>query len=84
MKYRKKPVEVYAEQFYDNKEDMARLCELGLDYVRVHQSEVGPVLTCGKFVGTSVKEGDYIVKTSNGDFYPMDKATFERTYEAVQ
>ena len=81
MKYRKKPVEVYAEQFYNNKEDLARLCELGLERCTVTED---PVLFIETPEGVMrADEGDYIVRGVAGEFYPVKKEIFQRTYEAV-
>lgn len=33
---------------------------------------------------TKVRIGDYVVRGTNGEFYPVDAATFEFKYEEVQ
>ena len=81
MKYRKKPVEVYAERFYNNKEALVRLCELGLTRCTVTKD---PALFIETLEGVMrADEGDYIVKGINGEFYPVKPEIFERIYEAV-
>ena len=81
MKYRKKPVEVYAEQFYNNREDMVRMCELGLTRCTVTKDPALYIETLEGIVRAD--EGDYIVRGVAGEFYPVKKEIFERTYEAV-
>ena len=81
MKYRKKPVEVYAERFYDNKEDLVRLCELGLTRCTVTKD---PALFIETPEGIMrADEGDYIVRGVTGEFFHVKKEIFERTYERV-
>lgn len=81
MKYRKKPVEVHAEQFYDNREDMVRLCELGLTRCTVTKDPAIFIETPEGIMRAD--EGDYIVRGVAGEFYPVKKEIFERTYEVV-
>ena len=84
MKFKKKPVPVCAEQFYDNREDMVRLCELGLGRCTVSKEKGKPVLYIETLEGVmKACEGDYIVRGVAGEFYPVKKEIFERTYEAV-
>lgn len=33
---------------------------------------------------TKVRIGDYVVRGTNGEFYPVDAATFEFKYEEIQ
>jgi hypothetical protein len=33
---------------------------------------------------TKVRVGDYVVRGTNGEFYPVDAATFEFKYEEIQ
>lgn len=85
MRYRKKPLEVCAEQFMDDAESMVRLCELGLDFVRVRYDRKEPLLVIDTLEGEMTAEvGDYIVRGIAGEFYPVKREIFERSYEAVE
>lgn len=45
----------------------------------------GPDLICTTLRHvTKVRIGDYVVRGTNGEFYPVDAATFEFKYEEIQ
>ncbi len=87
MKYRKKPVEVEAMQYTEEKRDeVIRWCdcqhtsidedgaEYELENLRIHTLE-------GKMMA---RLGDYIIKGVQGEFYPCKPDIFEATYERVE
>ena len=86
MKYRNKPVVIEAVQFKDTEESILELSELGLDPVRIdYANSSNPILkieTLGGFL--IAKEGDYIIKGVQGEFYPCKHDTFKETYEKVE
>ena len=86
MKYRKKPVVVEAVQFVDTEKSILKLSELGLDPVRVDYADLdNPVLKIETLEGLMIAtEGDYIIKSVQGEFYPCKPDIFEQTYEPVE
>lgn len=80
MKYRKKPVEVEAKRWVGfNWDDIAEWCPYGLTHI------IGSDLTIDTLEGRmTVKEGDWIIKGVEGEFYPCKPDIFEKTYEKVK
>lgn len=85
QKYRKKPIEIEAIQFWDNTSCLMELSEMGLDPVNVDYSNRNlPTLKIKTLEGTMLaKEGDYIIKGIRGEFYPCKPAIFLQTYDKV-
>lgn len=76
MKYRKKPVVIEAEQFFEGGGmplpfAAEGVCCLGPDGWYVQTLE-GPL---------HISDGDYIIKGVKGEFYPCKPDIFEATYE---
>lgn len=86
MKYRKKPVFIEAVQFKDTEESILELSELGLDPVRIDYADSSnPILKVETIGGLMVaKEGDYIIKGAQGEFYLFKHDIFEEIYEKVE
>lgn len=94
MKYRKKPVEVWAELYKDGMEDGFDFCEIFTGKFicsmtkEEMQNNAWPKSDRKPFIVTPngkmrVDNGDYVVTDSNGDRYPCKSAIFEQTYEPV-
>jgi hypothetical protein len=97
MKYRKKPVEIEAIQFfYGNEESENKLIDFCGDHVTNDCHDIGDILTDIHFgVPTTlyvkslegnmkISHGDFIIKGVNGEFYPCKPDIFEKTYEKVE
>jgi hypothetical protein len=77
MKFRKKPVVIEAEQFFE------KGVLLPFQYVGICQ--LGPK---GWFIETlegplHISEGDWIIRGVKGEFYPCKPDIFEAAYEPV-
>ena len=88
MKYRKKPVVIDAWLFTEEKiqkghipgvEDRAMFSEIWLG----KSSEDGRYYIDTLEGQMTVKEGDYIIKGVQGEFYPCKPDIFKQTYEPV-
>ena len=86
-KWRKKPVVVDAWQFTKEnyKEGVPRFLKhphvvLWRQYAGTHIA--GNITTLSGKV--RAKEGDYIIKGVEGEFYPCDPGIFEKTYEEAK
>lgn len=91
MKYRKKPVVIEAEQFYENKrKDSLFLTKAVRDKADVSEMWFHENATGGRYyINTlegplKVSNGDYIIKGIQGEFYPCKPDIFEATYEKVE
>ena len=78
MKYRKKPVVIEAEQYFDNQEVghwPSGICKslACYDYPHIHTLEGHHIVTSGDWIITGVK----------GEKYPCKPDIFEQTYEPV-
>lgn len=96
-KYIKKRIEVEAEQFICGSEvpvmnflGLTEECKKGsLFYennvasIKIHQPEVSTLIIKTLEGNMEAKNGDYIIKGVNGEFYPCKKDIFEKTYEEV-
>ncbi|SDI15235.1 hypothetical protein SAMN05192534_12341 [Alteribacillus persepolensis] len=85
MRYRKKPVEVKAIQFWDDPGIIKSISDfLGKDIVVDYKNPTKPVLDIETLEGVmTAKVGDYIIRGVNGEFYPCKPDIFEKTYEKV-
>jgi len=75
MKYRKKPVVIEAEQFYETKTlpfHPAPVC--------CYTAEIGWHIETIEG-NLHISEGDWIIKGVKGEFYPCKPDIFEATYE---
>lgn len=94
MKYRKRPLEVEAMKFEYSTEGIALLKEfcgaalvstnklrhpLAVGEAEIATLEDGNVMTV-KHIAT---EGDYVIKGTFGEFYPIKAHIFEMTYVSV-
>lgn len=83
-KFRKKPVEIEAEQWLGNRESWDRIMEMGLRKWKPGSmgSETFSIETLeGDMLA---KKGDWIIKGVNGEFYPCKPDIFEKTYDKVK
>jgi hypothetical protein len=93
MKYRKKPVVIEAVQFDGNNiEELQEFCMVNapsfFQAVDEEDRDDDPEITAqvwdklhSTWVG--VKDGQWIIKGIQGEFYPCDPDVFEATYEKV-
>lgn len=90
MKFRKKPVVIEAVQFSNkltemyNKEEM--LVHFGdfKDWYFVYEKGWEPLLIITTLKGEMfARQGDWIIKGVNGEFYPCKPDIFEKTYEPI-
>ncbi len=85
MKFRKKPIVIEAEQFlsfkfrHNDASDFLRkaLC------VKAHHGYQGAVHIHTLEGVHDVKDGDWIIKGVNGEFYPCKPDIFDKTYDVV-
>lgn len=94
MRAIKKPIEVEVIQFLYTPHDVLRLekfCNGALGDVK-KQRHIGAIaeaeiktLEDGQYLKVKhiAKEGDYVVKGPLGEYWPVDKKTFEHTYEII-
>lgn len=83
MKFRKKPVEIEATQFFSNNYDYER--GRGLEGVIKIKDSFGTIRYAIETLEgrMAVKEGDWIIKGVKGEFYPCKPDIFEMTYEKL-
>lgn len=81
MKVRKKPIIVDAYQInHDTREFLSEWadltwCETGLSYTKYMIPTLEGIHECA--------EGDYIIRGVEGEYYPIKKHIFEKTYEVI-
>lgn len=90
QKYRKKPIEIEALQIYGNVTEIKDFIGNNGDaWINDAAWQVGkgiPItqVTIHTLEGDmTAKDGDYIIKGVQGEFYPCKKDIFEQTYELV-
>lgn len=81
-RFRKKPIEIFAIQFFSQKWVASAPPEF---FIAVQSNE----RTGDPYIETlegpmRVSEGDWIIKGVNGEFYPCKPEIFEKTYEAAE
>lgn len=80
QKYRKKPVEIKAVQWFPDKDYMNRPFFRKYNVFQI-DANTGHIDTLeGMMV---VNSGDWIIKGSKGEFYPCKPDIFEATYEKI-
>jgi len=86
-RYRKKPVEVEAEQFFRHGDKIPN----GAEYISLHEFTgrpdcVGIMVFAVKTLNgwVRINNGDWIITGVNGEKYPCDPAVFKATYEEVK
>lgn len=80
MKYRKKPVEIEAIQWNgSNLEELVGF--VGAKTIEMIGKTPYIKTLEGKMM---VSEGDYVIKSVEGEFYPCKPNIFEQTYEKVE
>jgi ethanolamine utilization protein EutQ (cupin superfamily) len=88
MKYLSKPVEIEAIQFTGlaSYNEMLLAWDRNFDDVAVHFEDLpSQVLEIRTLEGTmTANVGDYIIKGTEGEFYPCKPSVFERKYEALR
>lgn len=85
-KYRKKPVEIEAVQFFDTTESIMELSDfIGYEIRIDYKDKNNPILRIKTLEGImKASVGDYIIKGVKGEFYPCKPDIFEATYEKVE
>ena len=86
MKFRKKPVDVEAEQFLATAESFSAIVNLGIHHSQWREGEIGGDYF---FITTpsgevKVSKGDWVIKGVNGEFYPCKPDIFEKTYDCIE
>lgn len=83
-KYRKKPVEIEAEQFTEANKDRAFnfvTCNRSADF----DASGAPILKIQTLEGEMTATlGDWIIRGVKGEFYPCKPDIFEATYEKAE
>lgn len=87
MKFRKKPIVIEAQQWFENKINsddpfwkwMTADCEFFDPDGVVYGLEIATLEG-----NLTVSDGDWIIKGIKGEFYPCKPYIFEATYEAVE
>lgn len=87
-RYRKKPIEIEAIKFeytVDGLEELLKFVDTQpVSYWKERHPDALGKATIATLEGVMVaKEGDYIIKGVNGEFYPCKADIFEKTYEEV-
>lgn len=86
-KYRKKPVVIEAEQFF-NLEDYLKIVawarESGSTFADDFQYQTNIMIIPTLEGAMTANPGDYIIKGVNGEFYPCKPEIFVKTYEKVK
>lgn len=84
MKFRKKPVVIDAEQLTEENGDrLAQWC--GGSWHETHKPGYASSLYISTPEGRmQAKQGDWIIRGVNGEFYPCKPDIFAKTYEAVE
>lgn len=83
-KYRKKPVEIEAIQFFDTPEQLDKLSDFMGDVKVNYSNPDKPVILIHTLEGVmTASMGDYIIKGVDGEFYPCKPDIFKKTYEFV-
>jgi hypothetical protein len=81
MKFRKKPVVIEAVQWTgENLEELRAFVPEEFRHNKIHEP-MGIWTLEGVM---TIKEGDWIIKGVEGEFYPCKPDIFEATYEAVE
>lgn len=86
MKFRSKPVEIEAMQFNGGFSFDEMLVEWGQDFLEVvkYFSNVN-YMEIRTLEGTVIaRPSDWIIKGTEGEFYPCKDSVFKRKYEAVE
>jgi len=85
-KFRKKPVDIDAIQFFDQPEEIINIQEFmgNIDLTIDYKDIDDPKLKIETLEGTmNASLGDWIIKGVNGEFYPCKPDIFEKTYEQI-
>jgi hypothetical protein len=89
-KFRKKPVVIEATQFTgDNAKDLRNFTDGQFNTVDVDDRGDDPEIVAEVFdvlhsTWVGVKEGQWIIRGVQGEFYPCDADVFVATYDAVE
>lgn len=91
MKYRKKPIEVEAIQLTEeNAKEIAEWCNGACENFMINPPKFGCLHVNFLEDKRILREemiafaGDWIIKESDGEFYPCKPKKFEKTYEKVE
>jgi len=82
-RFRKKPVEIDAEQWEGSKESFDKILAMGL--TNWSPGEMGSdTFIIETLEGNHLaRKGDWIIKGVEGEFYPCNSDIFEKTYDPV-
>ncbi len=80
--YRKKPVVIEAVQ-YDG-DNLNEIYKFTNYQVRIGNRIDSPLFVLTLEGAMEAKQGDFIIKGVNGEFYPCKPDIFEKTYELVE
>jgi hypothetical protein len=84
MKFRKKPVEIEAEQFTEKNQDVKGVCTCGLMLSGIPGGCQPHVHTIHKNQRVDLEFGDWVVPEPDGKhFYPVKPDIFQATYELI-
>jgi hypothetical protein len=83
MKYRKKPLEIEAIQFTGTEQSACRMVGEWPEFLyKCRYGRGDKTLTIVTLEGDMVaKEGDWIIKGIEGEFYPCKDSVFKESYE---
>jgi hypothetical protein len=85
MKYRKRPVVIEAMQLQANTFDVCAYEFIGEDNIGDGTSVAEGCIEIVTLEGNMMaRNGDWIIKGVNGEFYPCKPDIFEKTYEKVE
>lgn len=79
MKFRKKPIEIEAEQWFPGK----MMNSKKQPFVSYDFGQEGPATIETLEGRMNVSKGDWIIRGVNGEYYPCKPDIFEKTYEKV-
>jgi hypothetical protein len=85
--YRKKPIDVPAVQWTgDNLDELVNFTNCQFSETSEHDRAGEPELTAEVFdklhsTWVRLRTGDYVLKGTQGEFYPCARSVFEETYE---
>lgn len=86
-KYVKNPIEIEAIQFDGTKDGanavLAWIGSFGVDANRVHKTDPEQGITIDGVHGqVEVKQGEWVIKQNDNDFYPCSDEVFQQNYKA--
>ena len=83
-KYRKKSVAIEAVRWEGTRESWDKIINLGLKDWKPGEMGTRTFIVETLKGDHLVRDGDYIIKGVNGEFYPCEPDIFDKTYEKVE